>query len=94
MNERDAALIRTVRLSMVHRRQPTPLMETCPHCLNPMPTTEAQFDALDRSADSAPCECLEAACGHLLCDEMDDEPSCEGCVRCEACCACTCEHCG
>ena len=71
-----------------------PTLATCPHCLNGLATTEDQYAALEASPDTEPCPCIDTACGHRLCAEMDDHPPCASCDRCAACCPCTCETCG
>ena len=70
-------------------------MKTCPHCLNPHAETPEEWVRLFQSPDAEPCPCVEATCGHYLCEEMDDLPPCpaEGCGRCASCCPCICERC-
>jgi hypothetical protein len=69
-------------------------MLTCEHCLNPVPQSAAEAELLARNVDVDACPCIEAACGHWLCEEMDNHPPCVQCDRCEECCACLCERCG
>ena len=66
----------------------------CPHCGGECPTHLKDVYAVLRNTEAHICPCIEVACGHLLCEEMNDTPPCPICDRCDACCRCSCPRCG
>jgi hypothetical protein len=68
-------------------------MTTCPHCEHHIAETDAEWAQITKNREALHCPCIEAACGHRLCEEMGDLPPCAWCGRCEHCCPCCCPIC-
>jgi hypothetical protein len=68
-------------------------MTTCPHCTHLIAQTATERAIIERNVEAELCPCVLAACGHRLCEEMNDMPPCDDEGLCEQCCHCCCPIC-